>query len=333
MSEHGSPGAHEPRAHEPCADHPLPVRAGKAHGHDHAHGTATGAHRGRLLVVLVVAVATAALQLVGGLVSGSLALLADAGHVAGDAAGVAAALVAATLAARPATGARTYGLQRAEVLAALANAVLLAAVGAWVLVEAVRRWDDPPEVSGGLVLVVALVGAAANLGCLLLLRRGARESLNVRGAYLEVLGDLLGSAAVVAAAVVVALTGWSRADVVASVAIGLMVLPRAWSLLRDVVDVLLEATPRGVDLDHVRDHVRAVEGVVDVHDLHAWTITSGVPVLSAHVVVDARHLAEGRSGQVLDRLGQCLAGHFDVEHCTFQLEPVGHREHEAAHHA
>ena len=210
--------------------------------------------------------------------------------------------------------------------------VLLGGVAIWVLVEAAQRWDEPPDVETGLMLAVAVVGAVANLGSLLVLRDGQRESLNVRGAYLEVLGDLVGSVLVIVAGITIATTGYARADALASVAIGLMILPRAWGLLRDVLDVLLEATPRGVDLDYVRDHIRSVPGVVDVHDLHAWTITSGVPVLSAHVVVDDDCIATGRSGEVLDRLGECLEGHFEVAHCTFQLEPVGHQEHEAAHH-
>ncbi len=305
---------------------------GRGHGHGARVGTATGDNRRRLVVVLAITVVVMVLQVVGGLLAGSLALLADAGHMLADAAGVGAALVAASLAARPATDARTYGLLRAEILAALANALLLAGVAAWVLVEAVRRLDSPPDVESGLMLAVAAVGAVANLVSLLVLRRGQRESLNVRGAYLEVLGDLLGSVAVVVAGLVIVATGATRADAVASVAIGVMILPRAWNLLRDVVDVLLEATPRGVDLDHVRDHITSVRGVVDVHDLHAWTITSGMPLLSAHVVVDEECITEGRSGEVLDRLTDCLEGHFDVAHCTFQLEPVGHREHEPAHH-
>jgi len=302
-------------------------------GHNHSPGTSAASHRGRLLAVLVVTVLFSLVQVVGGLLSGSLALLADAGHMITDAAGIAVALIAVSLAARPATNARTFGMQRAEILAALVNALALAGVGCWVLVEAFSRWSDPPAVDTGLMLTVALLGAAANVGCLLLLRDGQRTSLNLRGAYLEVLGDLLGSSAVVTAAVVIATTGWTRADVVASAAIGVMILPRAWGLLRDVLDVLLEATPRGVDLDHVRDHIRDVPGVVDVHDLHAWVITSGVPVLSAHVVVDEACIEHGRSGEVLDRLGECLTGHFDIAHCTFQLEPVGHQAHEAAHHA
>jgi len=149
---------------------------------------------------------------------------------------------------------------------------------------------------------------------------------------LGVQGHPQGSVAVLVAGVVIVTTGYTRADALASVAIGVMILPRAWSLLRDLLDVLLEATPRGVDLVHVRDHISSLPGVVDVHDLHAWTITSGVPVLSAHVVVDDECIAQGRSGEVLDRLAACLDGHFDVAHCTFQLEPVGHQAHEAAHH-
>jgi len=302
-------------------------------GHSHSHGTATGQHRRRLVIVLAITLSVVGVQVVIGLASGSLALLADAGHMLTDAAGVAVALIGAALAARPATSARTFGLQRAEILAALVNAVLLAGIAVWVLISAVGRWSDPPEVATGLMLIGAVVGGLANGVSLLVLRGGRGESLNLRGAYLEVLGDLLGSIAVVIAALVIAVTGYARADVIASVLIGLMILPRAWSLLRDVVDVLLEATPRGVELDAVREHIRGVPGVVDVHDLHAWTITSGVPVLSAHVVIDSASLEQGRSGEVLDRLGECLAGHFDVEHCTFQVEPVGHQAHEGAAHA
>ncbi len=305
------------------------------HDHGHAHGTltATGRHRKRLVVVVCLTGAVFVAELVGGLLSGSLALLADAAHMLTDSAGLAIALIASVLAARPATSARTYGLQRAEVLAALVNGVLLVAIAGWVLVSAVRRWEDPPEVATGLMLVVAGVGIVANVVGLLVLRGGKDESLNLRGAYLEVLGDLLGSVAVVVAGVVIATTGWTRADPIASVVIVCLVLPRAWSLIRDVVDVLLEATPRGVDLDQVRTHIVETPGVVEVHDLHVWTITSGLPVLSAHVVVGHAHLAGGRSGEILDHLGRCLGEHFDVAHCTFQLEPEGHQAHEPAHHA
>lgn len=301
-------------------------------GHTHAGGTATGRHRRRLVAVLAITASVVGVQVVGGLVSGSLALLADAGHMLTDATGVAIALTAAALAARPATATRTYGLQRAEILAALVNGLLLAALGVWVVVEAVRRWADPPEVTTGLMMAVAAAGAVANLASVLILRGGRAESLNLRGAYLEVLGDLLGSVAVMVAGLVIATTGYARADAIASFAIGVFILPRAWSLLRDVVDVLLEATPKGTDLDDVREHIKAVPGVVGVHDLHAWTITSGVPALSVHVVVDQDCIARGRSGEVLDALASCLGEHFATEHCTFQLEPAGHAAHETLGH-
>ncbi|HEY5846157.1 MAG TPA: cation diffusion facilitator family transporter, partial [Microlunatus sp.] len=287
----------------------------------------------RLIFVVGITAAVFVAQVIGGLASGSLALLADAGHMLTDSTGLVIALIATVLAARPATAARTFGLQRVEILAALINGLLLVGIAVWVLLRAVDRWNEPVEISSGLMLAVAVVGACANAAGLLILRGGKDESLNLRGAYLEVLGDLLGSVAVIVAALVITFTGWTRADSIASIAIFCLIIPRAWSLLRDVVDVLLEATPRGVNLDEVRTHMQEVPGVVDVHDLHAWTITSGVPVLSAHVVVDDACLSQGRSGEVLDALGDCLGEHFDVDHCTFQLEPQGHRAHEPAQHA
>lgn len=301
-------------------------------GAGHSHGTATGTHRNRLLGVLAITVTVMVAEIIGGLISGSLALLADAGHMLTDAAGVGLALLAAAFAARPATAKRTFGYQRFEILAAVINALLLFGVAGYVLVEAIRRFNAPPEVSTGVMLAVAVVGLVANAGSVLVLRGGQRESLNVRGAYLEVLGDLLGSAAVIVAAVVIQVTGFTRADAIASAAIGLMILPRTWALLREALDVLLEATPKGVDLTEVRQHLLDTLGVIGVHDLHAWTITSGLPVLSVHVVVAEEALADGGGGRVLDQLGHCLAGHFDVEHCTFQLEAPGHLDHELAHH-
>jgi cobalt-zinc-cadmium efflux system protein len=306
------------------------VRMGSGHGHD---VTETNAHRRRLMVVLVITFVVLIAEVIGGLIAGSLALLADAGHMLTDSTGLIMALIAAALATRAATVRRTFGLQRAEVLAALANALLLVGVAVWVLIMAVERLRNPAEIRSGLMLAVAVVGVLANLAGLLVLRPAQSTSLNMRGAYLEVFGDLVGSLAVIVAAVLILITGWTPFDAIASLAIVVLIIPRAWSLLREVVDVLLEATPHGVDLEEVRDHIRRVRGVVDVHDLHAWTITSGVPVLSAHVIVDHACISEGRSGEVLDRLGECLGGHFDVSHCTFQLEPVGHQQHEAAHHA
>jgi cobalt-zinc-cadmium efflux system protein len=301
-------------------------RGGHGHG-GHDHGlTAAQAHRGRLAAVLAITLTVLVAEVVGGLLSGSFALLADAGHMLTDAVGVGLALLATSLARRPATARRTFGWQRAEILAALANGLVLAVVAVAAVVGGVRRIGDPAEVEAGLMLGVAVVGLLANAVGLVLLRPGQQESLNVRGAYLEVLGDLLGSVAVIGAAVVVLTTGFVRADGIASVLIGLLIAPRAWSLLRDVGVVLLEATPPGVDLDDVRRHICGVRGVLGVHDLHAWTITSGVPVLSAHVEVPADVLARGESGRVLDDLRRCLAGHFDVDHCTFQLEPPESRE-------
>ncbi|MGD9957622.1 MAG: cation diffusion facilitator family transporter [Candidatus Nanopelagicales bacterium] len=305
-------------------------------GHDHTHGpsiSAGGQHRGRLLAVLALTSVVLVAELVGAWLTGSLALLADAGHMATDVAGILLAILAVTFASRPATPQRTYGYYRLEILAAVVNAGLLLAVAAYILVEAWLRWQEPPTVDGPLMLVFGVVGLIANIVGVLLLRQGAKESLNVRGAYLEVLGDGLGSAAVVVAAVLIARLGWQRADVVASVAVALMILPRVWSLLRDAVDVLLQATPKDVDIDDVRAHILGTDGVIDAHDLHVWTLTSGVPVMSVHVVCTDEALADGGGARVLDALCDCLAHHFDVEHCTFQLEPASHREHEAQTHA
>ncbi len=295
-------------------------------------GTAAQAHAGRLAWVLAITGVVLVAEVVGGLVSGSFALLADAGHMLTDAVGLLLALLATRLAARPATVRRTFGWQRAEVLAAMVNGMVVAGVGVVVLVEGIGRIAHPRPVEAGLMLAVALGGLVANAAGMALLHGGQGESLTVRGAYLEVLGDLLGSVAVVVAALVVLGTGQERADGVASVVVGLVILPRAAMLLRQVAVVLLEAAPEGVDLAAVRAHIAGVKGVVDVHDLHAWTITSGVPVLSAHVVVDDAVLAGGQAGGVLDALGECLAGHFDVAHCTFQIEPAAHAAHESATH-
>jgi cobalt-zinc-cadmium efflux system protein len=291
------------------------------------------AHRGRLLAVLAITATVLVAEVIGAAVTGSLALLADAGHVLTDVAGILLAVLAVTFASRPATPQRTFGYYRLEILAAVANAVLLFGVAAYILVEAWQRWTNPPEVEGGPMLAFALVGLVGNVLGLVILRSGATTSLNVRGAYLEVLGDLLGSVAVIVAAGVIAVTGWARADVVASVAVALMILPRTWSLLREAVDVLLEATPKDVDLEAVRRHILDNAGVVDAHDLHVWTVTSGMPVLSVHVVVEDSVLTDGSAAALLDQLGDCLSGHFAVEHCTFQLEPRTHAAHEFHTHA
>ena len=304
-------------------------------GHGHSHGpsiSAGGLHRRKLLIVLGLTSTVLVAELVGSAVTGSLALLADAGHMFTDVAGILLAVLAVTFASKAPTPQRTFGYYRLEILAAVINAVLLFGVAVFILVEAWHRWTSPPEVEGGPMLAFAMVGLVANIIGLLILRSGARESLNVKGAYLEVLGDLPGSVAVIVAAAFIAVTGWQRADVVASVAVALMILPRTWTLLREAVDVLLEATPRNVDIVEVRQHILDAPGVEDAHDLHAWTLTSGLPVLSVHVVVNDDALADGGGARVLDRLSDCLADHFDVEHCTFQLEPRSHAGHEFSTH-
>lgn len=279
--------------------------------------SASGRHEGRLRTVLLITLGSMIAEIAAGLVSGSLALLADAGHMLTDVAGIGLALFAIRLAARPATDGRTYGWYRFEILAAVLNALLLFAVAAWVLVEAWLRFSSPPEIQSGLMLIVATIGLGANGLSARLLSGAQRDSLNMRGAYLEVLGDLLGSAVVIVAAIAIGLTGWVQADMVASALIGLLILPRTWRLLREAVDVLLEATPKNVDLEEVRRHIVEMDGVADVHDLHAWTITSGMNVVSAHVVLSP----SADATQVLDCLGECLSGDFDIEHSTFQLEP------------
>ena len=299
-------------------------------GHSHGSTSAGGAHRSKLLFVLGITSVVLVAELVGSWLSGSLALLADAGHMFTDVAGVGLAVLAITFAARPPTVERTFGYYRLEILAAVVNAVLLFGIAVFILVEAWRRWQNPTQVEGGVMLVFAAVGLVANLVSLLILRTGAAESLNVKGAYLEVLGDLLGSVAVLVAAAVIAATGWLQADPLASVLVALMILPRTWVLLRDAVDVLLEGTPKGVDLEQVRQHILTATGVLDAHDLHAWTITSGMPVLSVHVVVDQTTLAGG-TGPILAELGGCLEQHFDVEHSTIQIEPADMAHDHAVH--
>ncbi|GAA4892401.1 cation diffusion facilitator family transporter [Streptomyces coeruleoprunus] len=307
--------------------------AGHDHGHTHGGrpptGTAGAAHRWRLRIALGITLSVMVVEIVGGILSDSLALIADATHMATDAVGLGMALLAIHVANLPATARRTYGYARAEILAALANCLLLLGAGGYVLFEAVQRFITPAETRGGLAIAFAAVGLVANIVSLSLLMRGQKESLNVRGAYLEVLADALGSVTVIVAAGVILATGWQAADPIASLVIGLMIVPRTVKLLRETLDVLLEAAPKGVDMTEVRAHLLALPGVRDVHDLHAWTITSGMPVLSAHVVVDPGTLDAVGHEKMLHELQECLVGHFDVEHCTFQLEPTGHAAHEA----
>ena len=298
-------------------------------GHDHAHGTGVQ-HRGRLAMVLGLTALVLLVEAVVAAVTGSLALLADAGHMLGDSFGIVMALAAITVAQRGGSegSRRTFGYQRTEILAAGLNGLILLGLSAWVAVSAIGRFGDAPELDGGLILVAGGVGLVVNVIGLMLLRGGSSENLNVRGAYLEVLGDALGSVAVLVSATVILLTDWYAADAIASLVIAAMIVPRAVSLLREVVEVLLESTPGDVDLADLRAHIIGAEGVRDVHDLHVWTITSGMPVMSAHVVVDDDVVGMDEAHAVLDRLRGCLAEHFDVEHSTFQIEPSGHRDSE-----
>ena len=299
-------------------------------GHDHWHGTGVQ-HRGRLALVLALSLTVLVVEAVVAALTGSLALLADAGHMLGDSFGLVMALAAITVAQRgggPGSR-RSFGYQRTEILAAGLNGLILLGLATWIVISAVSRFGDAPELDGGLVLAAGAVGLAVNIVGLLLLRAGAEESLNVRGAYLEVVGDALGSVAVLVSATVILTAGFYAADAIASLVIAAMIVPRAVSLLRDVVEVLLESTPRHVDLDELREHIVGTPGVKDVHDLHVWTITSGMPVMSAHVVVDDDITGMDEAHAVLDRLRGCLAEHFDVEHSTFQIEPAGHEASES----
>lgn len=299
---------------------------GHGHGHDHAAGRA--ADRGRLLKVLSVTVVVLVVEVVGAWVTGSLVLLADAGHMATDASAVVIALSASYVATRPPGPRTTFGLHRAEILAALVNAVVLLGVCGWLAWAAIGRLRDPVDVDGGGMLGFALAGLLANLVSLLILSRADTSSLNIRGAFLEVLTDALGSCLALLAGLLIWLAGWHAADPVASLAIAVLILPRAVALIRDSAAVLLETTPKGLDLDEVRHHLCHVRGVLDVHDLHAWTITSGMPSLSAHVTVADDVLAEHGVGPVLDQLSDCVSDHFAISHATFQVEPASHGRHE-----
>lgn len=299
-------------------------------GHDHG----AGANRTRLGFALALTGVVVVAQALGSVVTGSLALLVDTAHMLTDTVGLGMALVASVLMTRPATDRHTWGLRRAEVIAALTQAALLLAVGGFALVEGVRRLVTPADVPSTSLLVFGVVGLVANLVALVVLTGGRRSNLNMRAAYLEVLNDALGSVAVIVGAVLIAAFGWVRADSVAGLLIALLILPRTLLLLRDSTRVLLESVPPGLDLADVRRHILEVEHVVDVHDLHVTRVSSDLPVLTAHVTMQRACFESGHSGEVLRELQECVAEHFDVaiEHSTFQIEPEGHAGTEHAHH-
>jgi cobalt-zinc-cadmium efflux system protein len=292
-----------------------------SHEHGHSHVRAGARHKGRLWAALAVLGIVTVVEVVAGFVTNSLALLSDAGHMLTDVGGLGMALAAIHVADRSRLDRqRTFGLYRLEILAALANAVLLFAVAIYVVVEAVRRWGDAPEILAGPMLAVAVVGLLANLAAFALLREGASESLNVEGAYLEVLADLFGSAAVIVAAAVIGLTGWAWVDPVVGVAIGLFILPRTWRLGAQALRILVQAAPPGLDLTALEAELRGVVGVVDVHDLHVWTLTSEMDVASVHLMV-----SDGTdSHAVLDRAREILRDNHGIGHATLQVEPDTH---------
>ena len=290
--------------------------------------SAAGARRSRLVMVLGMYAVVFVAELVGGIATNSLALLADSGHVFTDFTGIALALGAIWLAAREPTDRRTFGYYRLEILAALLNAVLLFGIGAAVLYEAIQRMSHEAEILTGPMLVIAALGLIANLISAAALREPSRASLNMRGAYLEVIADALGSAAVIVAGVVIALTGFRAADAIASALIGILIVPRTWNLMREALNVLLEGTPKDLEIAHVRRHILETPGVAGVHDLHVWTITSGMNVIAAHVAV---HDGADRDN-VLHKLSRCLSDDFDIAHSTFQIEAADHADHEEGAH-
>jgi cobalt-zinc-cadmium efflux system protein len=284
----------------------------------HTHGHAPGRSRRPLALALVITAAYTAVEVAGGVLTGSLALLADAVHMLSDNVALALALFAVWLGSKPATPARTFGYRRAEVLVALANGVTLVALAIWVFYAAARRLDDPPDILGGWMLAIAVAGVAVNLAAGWILHRARDANLNVEAAFRHVVADLLGSFGVVAAAVIVLATGWLAADPVVSILIGVLILVSSWAILRDSTSILLEAAPRDVDTRAVGERLARASGVVDVHDLHIWTITSGFPALSAHVLVARGEDCHARRRE----LETILAREFEIEHTTLQVEHV-----------
>jgi len=303
-------------------------------GHDHDYGAAATSQRGKLITVFAITFAVMVAEVIGSVLTGSLALLADAGHMFTDSAGLLIALIAASLALKPATLTRTWGYKRAEIIAAAGQAALLLGVGGFVIVEGIRRLFEPPEIGGSTMLWFGIIGLAGNAVGLIVLASGRNHNFNMKAAFLEVLNGALGSVAVIVAAIVIAVTGWVHADAVVSLLIGVLIVPRTLKLLRDTVDVLMEATPKGLDLAKVREHILAVPHVIDVHDLHASLVASGTPVLSAHVAVEDDCMIDGHAATILANLQRRVAQHFEVsvEHSTFQIEPAAHRDQESIQH-
>jgi cobalt-zinc-cadmium efflux system protein len=297
-----------------------------------SHRLSAAADRRWLVAAMALIVAFMVAEVVVALASHSLALLADAGHMLVDAGALGLALWALHLAARPARGAWTFGFKRAEILSAAGNGITLLVVSALLTFESVRRLVHPQSVHGLAVVITAGVGVAINVAAAWGLSRANRSSLNVEGAFRHILSDLYGFLATVLAGIVILATGFDRADPIASLVVVVLMVRASWGLLKASMRVLLEAAPETFDLDAVRAHLLEPPHVREVHDLHVWTVTSDLPAISAHVVIDDSCFRDGHAPQVLDQLQHCLAGHFDVEHSTFQLEPASHAEHEPGTH-
>jgi len=287
--------------------------------------------RRRLLIAFGLVASIVVVQLIGAWLSGSLALLVDLVHSFVDSSGLLIAVVAVTLIARPPSNERTWGYRRLESLAALAQGLLLLGVSIYAIIDGIRRWAAPPEVAAGPLLVVAALSLVLNVAAMLALAAGRKASLNMRAAFLEVLVDALGTLAVMVSAILILTTGYTRADTLAAFLIAALIIPRAVILLRDAVRILMDFTPAGLDLDEVRRHMLAVDHVIDVHDLHASTVASGLPTLSAHVVLDDSCFSDGHAIEILDGLRRCIAEDFEVsiEHTTFQLETEDIRRRES----
>lgn len=295
-------------------------------GHNHGHGADTdgqpGDHRRRLGIAFALTTAIVVAQAIGSAVTGSLALLTDTAHALADAAGLLVSLVAATLVLRPANPKRTWGFRRIEVIAALGQSTLLLVVGGYAVIEGIRRLFQPPEVPPTELLVFGVIGLTANTIAIMVLASGREANFNMRAAFLEVLNDALGSLGVIVAAIVMATTGFHQADAIAGLFIATLIVPRAVTIMRETMSVLMEFTPKDLDLDEVRAHILALDHVRDVHDLHASTVATGLPTLSGHVVVDEDCFTDGHAAQILADVQRCVAEDFavSVTHSTFQVE-------------
>lgn len=305
---------------------------GAGHNHDFAEGEVDRPedHRKRLWVAFVITAGIVFAQAVGAVVTGSLALLTDTAHAITDASGLLVALIAATLMLRPASAKRTWGFRRIEVIAALGQAALLLVVGTYTAVEGIRRLFQPPEVPATELLVFGVIGLTANVVAILVLSSSRGANFNMRAAFLEVLNDALGSLGVIVAAIVIGTTGFLQADAIAGLVIAALIVPRAFMLMRETIGVLMEFTPKGLDLDEVRSHIMNLNHVKDVHDLHASSVSTGLPVITAHVVVEDVCFTDGHAPKILEDVKECVAEHFDVSvlHSTFQIETDHMRLHE-----